>query len=90
MGLCRAKLAHRPLRFSIRDVSAKAQLGFFAFGLAIEHALRIGHALVRVVAALLAMKVDRRIAGIIIFGGFDFLLVPAILRTKLLRLATTR
>jgi hypothetical protein len=62
-----------------QNVAAKAQLGFFAFGFAIEHALGVGRALVRVVAALFAMKVDRGVAGVIVLGGLDFLLIPAVL-----------
>src|ERR1041385_864918 len=63
----------------------KTELGFFAFGLAVKHALRVGGALVGLVAALLSVEIDRRIARIIILGVLDFVIVAAIFAHKALQ-----
>ena len=59
-------------------VRAKTQPGGRPVGFPIEHAVRIRRAVMRVVAPLFPAKVDRRIAGIFVFGGLDFLFVRPI------------
>ena len=60
-------------------LSAKTQLGLFALGLAVKHALGVARALVRVITALFATKIDRRVAGVLVFGILDFLLISTVL-----------
>lgn len=87
MGLHLAQRRHR-LRFGDRimdrevgaqavavfhqDVPAKTQPGFFAVGLSIQHAFRIGRTPVRGVATRLAAEVDRRIAEVFLLGRGHF------------------
>ena len=54
-----------------QDVAAKTQPGFFALRLAIEHALGVRRALVRVVAALFPAEVHARVARILVLRGLD-------------------
>ena len=54
-----------------QDVPAKTQPGLFALRLAIQHALRVRRALVRVVAALFPTEVHARVAGILVLRGLD-------------------
>ena len=62
-----------------QHLHAKTQLAGLAVGFPIQHALGISRALVRVVAPLFPMKVDRRIAGIIVFGrGHPGLIAPVL------------
>ena len=65
-----------------QQVRAKTQSGLLATGLAIQNTFRVARALMRVVAAWLAPKVDRRIAGILVLGRRDFLCVRAVLADK--------
>ena len=55
-----------------QGVRAKTQPGFFPAGFPIQHTVRIGRALVRVVAPLFPAKVDRGIARVCVLGGLDF------------------
>ena len=68
-----------------QNVTAKAQLRLLAVGFAIEHAFRIGGALVRVVAPLFPTEVDREIAGVFVLGRLDFLGVCAVLADEALQ-----
>jgi hypothetical protein len=62
-----------------QHVPAKTEPGFFAFGFAVNDAVRIGRALVGLVATLLAVKIDGGVAWIVVFGVPHFLLVGAVL-----------
>src|SRR6266498_3913045 len=59
-------------------VPAEAQLGFFAVGLSIQHALRIRRALVSVVAPFFPAEVHRGIAWILVFCAPDLLGIGAV------------
>ena len=65
-----------------QEVATKTQPGFFAVGLAIEHAGRIGRALMRVVAPLFTMEVHGRIARVIVLGGVNLAGVGSILANE--------
>jgi hypothetical protein len=68
-----------------QGVRPKIQPRFLRAAFAIQHALRIGRAPVRVVAALFPAKVDRRIAGILVFGRPHLFRVAAILAHETLQ-----
>jgi hypothetical protein len=57
----------------------KTQLAALAVSFPIQHAFRVGRAAVRRVALFLPVEVDRRIAGVVIFGRGDFILIPSVL-----------
>ena len=63
----------------------KTQLAGLAIGFPIQHAFRIGRAAVRRIAPRLPVKIDRRIAGVIVFGRGHFGLVLPILAHKTLQ-----
>ena len=67
-----------------QDVSAKTQPGGLAVGLAIEDALRIGRALVGVVAAFLPAKVHARVARVVVLDRLDLLGIRPVLADKAL------
>ena len=73
------KVGAQPVPVLHEDVPAETQLGFFALGLAVEHAFGIGRTLVSLVAALLPVKADGGIARILIFGRLHLLAVGAVL-----------
>ena len=56
---------HQPVAVLHQHVSLIAQLGFLARSFPVEPRLRIGLGLVRLVAALLAVEVHRRVARIV-------------------------
>ena len=68
----------QPVPVFHQRVRAKTQPGGGPVGFPIEHAVRIRRAVMRVVAALFPAKVDRRIAGIFVFGGLDLLCIRPI------------
>lgn len=63
-------------------VRPKTQLRGDAIPFPIQHAVRIGHALVRGVATLFPAKIHRRIAGVCVFGRLDFRDVRAVFANK--------
>ena len=65
-----------------QHVPAEAQARLFALGFAIQHALGVGAALVRVVAAFLPAKIDGGIAGVFVLGGFHLRRIRAVLADK--------
>jgi hypothetical protein len=71
-GVVQCEVGAQTIAVFHQEVPAKTQLGFFAIGLPIEHALGVGRALVRVVAPGFAAKVDRRVAGVFVLGGLHF------------------
>ena len=73
------KVSTQPVAVFHQDVPPKTELGFFTLGPAVEHALRIGGALVGVIAALFAMKADRGIARIVLFALLDLLPIATVL-----------
>src|SRR3974377_1333556 len=52
-----------------QNVTTKAELGFFAFGFAIEHALGIRRALMRIITTLFAMKTYGGVTRIVLLGA---------------------
>ncbi len=85
MGLCRVKPAHKPFRFSISRCAPKQSLASLPLALRYSTLGGIGRALMRVVASLLAAKVNGRIARILVFGRRDFLGVRPILADEALQ-----
>ncbi len=70
-----------------QEVAAKTQPGCFALRLAIEHALGVRCARVRVVAALFPAEVHARVARVLVLGGLDLGGISPVLRTKPFKLA---
>ena len=87
-GIVQGEVGAQSVAVLHQHVPAKTEPGFFARGLLIEHAFRVGRALVGLVAALLPVKIDGGIAGIVVLGrpGLSAHRAPS-LRTKLFRLA---
>ena len=86
----RNRIVHRdgraePVPVLHQHLRAKAQLARLPLGLAIEHTVRIGGAAMGRVAPLLAVKVHRRVARIIVFGRLDFGLILPVLADKALQ-----
>ena len=62
-----------------QEVAAKTEPRLFALRLAVEHAVAVGRAAVRVVAAFLAAEVHARVAGVLVLGGLGLGVVAAVL-----------
>src|ERR1022692_1930644 len=84
-GVVNGEVSAQSVSILHQGVSAKIQSGFLAGGLLIQHALPVGRAVVSVVATFLPVKVDRRVARIVVFGVPDFLRIPAILAHETLQ-----
>jgi hypothetical protein len=83
--IVQGEIGAQPVPVFHERVAAKVKLRLFALGFAIQDALGIGRALMRVVAALFTPEVHAGVARIIVLGRGHLLLIPAVLADKALQ-----